>query len=510
MKRLKNKKERSILKKIICLLLSIAAMVSVAGCGGSEKEPDIKVTKGMPSYADSGVIERGAYCMPPKENYAYPDTVNGGLDSSKSNFKSHINEQEFRDYKDAGFTFMITEYSADWEQNEKFTDTSLYTTMQLAEKVGIPVIINTSPLVRYTGTNDFRISSDAKEYMQKMISTLSSYKMFKGFSFKDEPKVEYAQTFKAYQDHLLSLKPDLRFFVSYLPVYGSPDLNTTTNFDNTTENYIKYVDTYIEATGAFTYDYYPLRVDPAGKVNFILDGWYENLEIVAKSAKKHNNAPIGITIQSSSFGPPGKQNAVAHARTISTKEDVGFQIYSSLAYGVKEIGYFTYWQHWGAPDLQVETFYDAMVMAPEKSGEPGIKTDTYYAVQAMNKELDKFDHVIANFNWQGTMAVVPKGKVESPLLSKIGDYKNERIKSVSASEETIIGCLKDSKGFDGYMIVNSTEPSEKKTDKVTVSFYKASKALAYINGEEKTITLKDGSYTFDIGAGQGVFVIPIV
>ena len=108
------------------------------------------------------------------------------------------------------------------------------------------------------------------------------------------------------------------------------------------------------------------------------------------------------------------------------------------------------------------------------------------------------------------MGVAPEGKTKSTVLSKVGDYHNERVKEVSVSEETIIGCLKDGEGYDGYMIVNATEPSENKTDTVTISFYKATKALAYIHGEEQTITLENGSYTFEIGAGEGVFVIPIV
>ena len=108
------------------------------------------------------------------------------------------------------------------------------------------------------------------------------------------------------------------------------------------------------------------------------------------------------------------------------------------------------------------------------------------------------------------LAVERKNRIISILQTEKKVVVGDLAKLFSVSEETIIGCLKDSKGFDGYMIVNSTDPGEKKTDKVTVSFYKASKALAYINGEEKTITLKDGCYTFDIGAGEGVFVIPIV
>lgn len=496
------------------MLLSLSTIFSMVGCGAASKgkEPDINPVKGTPTYEDNVQIERGAYSMPAKANYAYPDAVNGGLDASKANYASNINEQEFKDYKDAGFTFMLTEYNADWTANQDFTESDLYTTMQLAEKVGIPIMVHTSPLEQYTSTNDFRISAENKEYLQKLVSTLSTYKMFKGFSFKDEPKVEYAQTFKAYQDYLLTLKPDLKFFVSFLPMYGAPHVSVTFNSAGTKlrENYTNYVDAFLDSTGTFTYDYYPLRVDGTRNLNYLMDGWYENLDLVATQAKKKGNLPIGITIQSSSYGQPGQKGAADQSRTVSTKADIGFQLYSALAYGVKEIGYFTYWLHWGSPDKSAEIFYDAMVMPPEENGGPGVKTDCYYAVQAMNNEIDKFDHVLMNFDWQGTMAVAPKGKTKSVLLSRVGKYTNERVKEVSVSEETIIGCLKDKKGYDGYMIVNSTEPSENKTDEVTISFYKATKALAYINGEEQTITLKDGSYTFKLGAGEGVFVIPIV
>lgn len=490
----------------------LGTVISMAGCAtaGGNKEPDIQVTEGTPVYEDNAHIERGAYSMPAKADYLYPDAVNGARDQSRVGWASNINEQEFRDYKAAGFTFMLTEYNADWTMNEEFSESNLYTTMELAEKIGIPIIVHTSPLEQFTSTDDFRISDANKAYLQKLVSTLSSYEMFQGFSFRDEPKAEWAKTFKAYKDYLLTLKPDARFFGSFHPIYGSAHVSFTSNNSNAAEEYSKYVDAYLQAMNSFTYDYYPLRVEGARNVNFIWDSYYENLELVASKAKNYEGAKIGITIQTSSYGQPGQKGLNSQARTMSTKADIGFQIYNGLAYGVKEFGYFTYWLHWGTTDPTAETFYDAMVMPPETNGGPGVKTDCYYAVQAMNEELEKFDHVMLNYDWQGTMAVVPEGKVKSAVLSKVSDYKNERVKEVSASEETIIGCLKDKDGYDGYMIVNSTEPTENKTDTVTISFYKATKAIAYIHGEEQTITLENGSYTFEIGAGEGVFVIPIV
>ena len=59
------------------------------------------------------------------------------------------------------------------------------------------------------------------------------------------------------------------------------------------------------------------------------------------------------------------------------------------------------------------------------------------------------------------------------------------------------------------MIVNATDPGQNISEKVTIEFAEATSALCYINGEEQTIQLKDGSYTFDLTAGQGIFVIPV-
>ena len=73
----------------------------------------------------------------------------------------------------------------------------------------------------------------------------------------------------------------------------------------------------------------------------------------------------------------------------------------------------------------------------------------------------------------------------------------------------IIGCMKDADGYDGYWVVNATDPGQDLSNNVTVEFKKATKAIAYIQGEETEIELEDGKYTFSLAAGEGVFVIPI-
>ena len=71
-------------------------------------------------------------------------------------------------------------------------------------------------------------------------------------------------------------------------------------------------------------------------------------------------------------------------------------------------------------------------------------------------------------------------------------------------------CMKDEDGYDGFMIVNVTDPGKNLSESVTVTFKKASKAIVYVEGEEQTVELENGTYTFDLSSGEGVFVIPIV
>lgn len=491
------------MKKTFILLLCVAMLFACVGCGEAPvQEPDIQVTEGVPSYADDKQIAIGAYCSPAKANYEYWDSQTGGPDASKKGFASNVTEQEFRDYQAAGLNFMLTEYNGDYDTAAKFVDSDLYPFMELAEKVGLDVYVHTGTLTGMTSTGDPRLTEDSKTYMQRLVNDLSGYKSFKGFSLRDEPTVREVASFKAVREYLTSLKSDVDFFTCMRPMSG------TLTVGGTTDDYGEYVDTYLELTGEFIYDFYPLWNNPVSGLNYIDTKWYTNMETVATKAKEYEGAKTGITVQSGSWGKPGMQGMESGKRTISKKEDIGYQVYSALAYGYKTIGYFTYWLHWaGAPH---EVFYDAMVMPPEKSGEPGVKTDAYYAVQAVNTEIAKFDHVLMNYEWQGTTAVAPEGKQQSQLLSTVGDYTAERIKTVSTTEEIIIGHLKDAAGYDGFMIVNSTEPSEGKTASVTVTFRKASKALCYVHGEEQTVDLTDGSYTFTVGAGEGVFVIPIV
>lgn len=503
------------IKRAVSVIMALALTGSLAGCAGGGKKESLNVKEGKPTYADDKQLEMAAYCGPKRGGYRYWNGTYGENPKDPSEgWDGWITKEAFQDYIDCGFTYLMTEqdgcydynYSTD-EQPESFADSDLKKYMDLAEEMNIPVVVYANRLITLSSSTDARITDSDKAFLKKMVDDLSAYKMFKGFTLRDEPNIEHAKAFGSLQSYLLELKPDAHFFTSFLPIYVD-DLKrlTTENFDDYEKAYMDYVNAYADAIGSFAYDSYPLWGDPQQGTTRVDDTWFQNLRLVAENGKEKGYSP-SITIQSSAFGTPGDEMTKAHKRAITSKADISFQLYSALAYGYKEVNYFTYWQHWAGGDA--EDFYTAMVNYPDTAdGEP-VKTDAYYAVKDANLEVKKFDHVLMNYNWEGTMGLTAEGQSKSIGLQMAGNYESPRIESATATDEAIIGCMKDSEGYDGFMIVNATDPGANKGNTVTVTFKEATKAIAYIKGEETEIALKDGSYTFDMESGDGIFVIPI-
>lgn len=504
------------MKRWVSILLVLVMLLGLTACGENatgEKENDstnqeLVVKEGVPSYADDEEIQLAAYAGPRRAGYRnYNGVIGGHPDDPAEGWEGWITEEAFQDYVDCGLNYLLPEFDALYETNKPFLNSDLYKYMELAEKMNIPVVVSAEQLILMTSSDDYRLNDDLKAMLSEMVGNLSAYTTFKGFSFRDEPDYEHAKTFGAVKDYLTGLKSDLFFFTSLLPIYADPVRLTNNYTGSTVDAYKDYVNAFMEETGTFAYDHYPLFLDPVSGETRLDSTWLQNLRLVAERAKE-SDSDTGITVQSCAFGPAGKQNVEEYKRAVTTKADVSFQVYSALAYGMDYLTYFTYWEHWNESDA--EEFYSAMVHYPEQNGGEPVKTEAYYAVKEVNEEIKKFDHVFLKFDWEGTMALTKKDAAKSPMLAEAGKYSSPRIASATATDETIIGCMKDENGYDGFMIVNVTDPGKDLSDQVTVTFKKASKAIVYVQGEEQTVELKDGSYTFDLTSGEGVFVIPLV
>ena len=72
----------------------------------------------------------------------------------------------------------------------------------------------------------------------------------------------------------------------------------------------------------------------------------------------------------------------------------------------------------------------------------------------------------------------------------------------------IIGSFRDKKGYDGFMMVNYTDPAKNIDNEIEVTFKDAKKAVGYIEGKKNVVDLSGGKYKTTLKPGEGQFIIP--
>ena len=456
--------------------------------------------KGKPTYANNKELTIYAYMGPRTGGYQWQVGNQVPESDPEGGWDGFITDKDFRDYKDAGFTMLYPEYDAPFSSTAPFEGSVLQEYMEMAEKFDLDVIAYSGALTSWIQQGGSSLTAYQKSHIDNIIDTLSQYETFVGITLRDEPSDAHYGMCKAITDYIHKKDKTLSVLTAMLPVYGLHMIG-----DGTTAAYRDYIRKYGALDNLFCYDFYPLFYKP-GKGNYLYHSWFQNLELAADETRAAG-IDMGVILQSSAFGSPGGQGVTNHARSVTTKADVGYQLYSALAYGAKTIGYFTYWvhRHDGHPETG-QAFYDGMVDYPATNGMDSVKLPAYYAVKAANQEVKNFDHVLMNFEWQGTTPLSVWD--EFTTLSHVEQYFPYALVDATATEDAIVGHLTDKNGYDGFMAVNATEPSQGVTSTVTLTFRNANAAVAWINGKETNITIKDNTYTFDLKAGEGVFIIP--
>lgn len=458
---------------------------------------------GLPDYSLSeAVIPLGAYAGPRKAGAEYWGTASDRV--SRNN--SYVTEAGFRDYADAGFNFVFAEHDGVYENTEEMD-----TYMKAAASQGINVYAFSSTLTRMLRSTDGLTAQD-KNFLDTLVRDLSEYDNFKGLMMADEPLYSQLDKYTVTAEYLRSLKPELDLFTSGYSMYVSKKAFSDDENADLKKVYSAYADKLGNALKNFCYDFYSFREDvnvstsPAEITNqSVRSEWFQNLEMAASAAK--GKYDTGITVQSHGTRNPNPgENYTAYRNP--TKNDISFQVYSALAYGMKQITYYTYWEHFAQSN--VGKFSTAMIMWEDywdPDSKP-YKTELYYGVQEVNREILAFDHVFMNFNWQGTVAY--KGADSDGMLAKISPYSAPRIQALTGDNDVIIGCLKDQNAYEGFMMVNATDPYDNKTASGTVTFRDATNAVVYIHGQAQTVTLDQGVYNYTLTPGEGVFVIPYI
>ncbi len=509
----------------------------------------------VPVYLDDEEIELAAYKGPRSESrdYRYDDDGNMLSDYSKKNF---LIDAEFARYVAAGLNTLVAESDVPFvsENGDLMASggghwTNIVEYMNLAANHDLDVYLMSDAVNAYLrGEQATKADGSGTqvtvtdEFMQQDLTQLLTgvgsathgghasqfnptgklegmldYDNFKGLMLADEIRYASLGYYTNVNQFLRSIAPD----IEVITAFESSGTAVGADYQTFATSYAK-----ASLSNSFMYDYYPFQGQATKKFNtttwsreYDFDAvtpttnadWIAKLEELAGYALSEG-FETGIAL--SSMGMNNHSTGIKFGAP-TAKKDIGFQVYTALAYGMKSIRYFTYWENeaqavkdgvLGAGKIG-EVYTNSMVTVDADGNV--VETDIYRAVQAVNMEILAFDHVFLDYDWRSTIKIG-----SGDQLNGLAQGSSERVASYSATQAAIIGCMRDEeKKLDGFWLVNATEPEEEKSNTITVSFQDAERALLYnpaegIYGEE--ISLDNGSYTAQLDSGAAQFIIPLL
>lgn len=484
------------------------------------------IKKGRAVYKDDRRIEMTAYMGPRRGGKRFFNESYGNPRDPKAGYDEFWTDQVFRDYKDAGLSFLMPEGDAffgarlsckGYAEEPNFEKSDLYRFIQIAERHGLAVYPSYKKLIDQIREENGPLAEKEKAEIKNFVETIANAfpQTFKGIMLTDEPRIQAAECMEEAISCIRECVPDMDIFVAMLPSYGVID-----SFDKTStkeeykavavtyemkEAYYKdYVETYGKMIGEFSFDHYAFQ---SNNEETLCPVFYRNLEVVAEIGKKCG-FPISITLQAfrmdAGYNPEtGKGKEVFR---VPSYEDMRYQVYSSLAFGVKRIGYFTFWQHYN--EGSGEVFPTAMIVYDEAEENGYRKTSIYDAVKKVNEQILQFDHVFLRYEWKGSR-LLRKSNDEN-LTFAVCDYEDDVLVNVNAQRDLLIGYMENPEdGREGYWIVNAHNPFYYEWNEVEFACKGATHIQYYRAGKEYNVALdENGRFHIRLGAGEGIFVIP--
>lgn len=489
-----------------------------------------------PFYPDDRRIDMTAYIGPRRAGkHIYNGKYGAYPWDPEEGYPSFITDEVFELYKNAGLNFLMPEEDAfygerltenGFVEERDFKKSNLYEYMQIAERHGLGVYPAIREVFGHMAREEGPFGDEEKEVLRDFVETIQAHfpNTFRGIMLTDEPEYFALPRIKKIMNYLRSeeiakIKPDMDIFTSMLPIYGllryfHPDYQDGKykglKYDEHRKRaYQYYMEQCADAVGEFSFDYYALIY-----ADKITPGFYLNMEMAAEHCKEHNY-PFAITLQSFRMDVDYNEKTGRSLMVYRTPhyEDMRWQVYSALAFGVQRIGYYTFWTHYSKGSTGGQP--NAMVVFDPAEEKYYRTTEIYDATKAINEEILKFDHVFLRFQWEGCR-VVRTSRDRNIRLVK-GGYEGGNIVSEKATRDLLIGCMKNPEdGMEGYWIVNAENPFRAQINDVEVIFEGATRLAYYRKGKEYDIPLEQivingktcGIFQIRLGVGEGIFAIP--
>ena len=247
-----------------------------------------------------------------------------------------------------------------------------------------------------------------REEIGAMVNTYRNYPATSGYYVVDEPDIKGMEGVAKKYKTILSFDKQAIPYVNLLPQWAVPD-------------YATYVNQWIETCGkenlkCLSFDCYPFMIDGSFR-----ESYYQNLDVIRIAGLK-NQVKTSCYLQS--IGIPGSYRR-------PNASEMRFNVYSCLAYGIKNIVWFTYW----TPTGRGEKFTNAIIDSC------GNKTDLYVPFQQLNHQMKQLGKILIGLDSQDvyhTGATIPEGteRLPSDFIIRPENDKTELLVTNFAQKDT--------------------------------------------------------------------------
>jgi len=409
-------------------------------------------------------------------------------------------DDEFQAYKEAGYNVMYLANKMTYNSNtmkaylDKCLENDLYVVSMCGMNRNAPVSMRSA---------------------DKNVYDLNDYPNFLGVGAVDEPlgapvaKNEKNGVYKDFDSIYDYLLDEYKFINENYPnavAFDSVIANGRYEGDfgygamnDWAEKVLKYMD---PEDRQVSFDYYPYKVQSKTRERYTAsDRFLWRMQLARQAIDKYNSQINYYYYQ---------QEWDSLLREQVSTQEVLYCLYSAMAYGFNSFVAFKYEPYWN-----IATNEQTFIKSPY-----GQKTEFwYYNKQAFN-EIKKFDHIYLQFteknggDWQGVIffegtentRTANRANADAEVVF-MNSYAG--ITNVSATQDTVVGVMKDKDGRDGYMFTNQSDSLDRLSDKVKATFPGKTRAIVVEKGEWKEVSLNANTLEMNIVPGGGIFVIPL-
>jgi len=354
--------------------------------------------------------------------------------------------------KEANFTFCGPRGGYSVEDNPKM--------LGFCQQVGLKAMVTDGRI-----SWEMTAGDDWQKTVAEVVADYGAHPALFGYYLQDEPNYRLFAPLGEVSAEFLKQDPKHLPYVNLFPTYASVEqLGTPTYWDH--------LDCFLRLTkpAVLSYDHYCLMKDGSTRPDY-----FENLALIREAGLRYDTPPWNIILSLPHFGYRDPTDA-----------EMRWQVYTSLAYGMKGILYFTYWTA-----LEWEAQNEIAIV--DSKGKPG---RLYPIVQQLNAEMRTLGKTLLRLRSTGVFHTgeVPQG------CARLG---GDAIVQVPQDLPLLVGFFRDADGADYAMIVNRDFGAATEFEASFLPHVTAVHQLSATGGEEEVLPLVDHKLKLTLAAGDG-------